>query len=779
MLKHIFKMAARNVLANKRTSILTTLGLGIGLACCLLIGVWIYYELSYDKFHTDIGRIHQVLAHGSHVKNNPSTPAPLAEVLTEEYPEIEYATRFGGLYSVLVSRVESEFYEPGIRAVDPCFFKIFSFPFVAGDRNIALDDLYSMVITEETARKYFGDEDPLGQTLTLNHKREFTVTGVIKDIPANSSIGFDILLPYEIRVIEARDELNYDLGWGTFSPQTFVKVGEISSLEDLNQKVAGTISEHAENEDAQISLMPFAQRYLFFTNTQRYIYVFSAVAIFVLAISCINFINLATASFSAKAKAISIRKINGAGRQTIVTQFLCESVLLSLLALAVALVLVELLFPVFNLITGRDLSFRIIGGSFLLPLAIFLAVFIGLVSGIYPALFLSSLKPIKVIGGELKHGLRGKFLRKVLVVVQFALSVFLIVGTIIIYRQLNFMKNKPMGYDREHIVSLEFQGDSRDSYAAFRSKMLRNYGVTSVSGCTAELPYFWWSARVADWPGRDEDTDVYAYFNLADYDFIKTLGIELLEGRDFDPEFGLDSTADYVINEKMAEMLDLEPVLGAKLTLMNKPGTVVGVVKDFHFQPLTRDIGPLFFMLDPSKVNNMLIRIRPGYIPTVLTDIRNSWEELLPGYPLQINFIDESARSTYGEIEGMGRLANGFTILALLISCLGLYGLSAFSAERRTKEIGIRKVLGATVSNIIVLISREFLFLVVLANLIAWPCAYLVMNRWLSNFAYRVDLGLLQFLLAGCVAAVIALMTVALQSFRAAATDPVKTLRYE
>lgn len=779
MYKHFINLYLRNFNLQKSFSILTIASLAIGLACCLLISLWIYDELSFDKFHPEVDRIHQVLMNGQ-ISNNPSTPIPLTPALEAETPEIEYASRYEGLFEILLSNGRDEFYEDDIKAVDPSFFKIFSFQFIRGNPATALEELNSIVISERIARKYFGDENPVGEVLQMDNRHNLTVTGVMKNIPHNSSIQFEMAVSFETRLVQIRQMTGKEpVSWGWWSPQAFIKIREHTSPKELEATLADFVQRHDENEDATVTLLPFTERYPFFTHINTYIFIFAAITLFILSISCINFVNLSTARYTQKAREIGIRKVNGATRNDIILQFLGEAVIFSFAALLIALVLVELLFPYFNSVTGKQLSIADIIGGFFLPLLIIFTLFIGLVSGSYPAFVLASYQPVKGLGGSMKFGAERVVFRKILVVLQFSLSVFLIIGSIVIFRQLDYMKNKDVGYNKEQLVSISLKGETYKNFNVLKQALLDDNKIPGVTGIAADFPFFSWSTSTSDWPGKDPTRKVVTSNNIVNYDFIETMGIKLLEGRSFSRDRASDINNAYIINEEMLKLMGPEAGVGSSLTYWGNIGTVIGVVKNFHFKPMGSYIEPLVLILDPSKTRNILIRIPPDNIPETIASVRKTWERIVPDYPFDFHFIDAAFERAYRATERMGSLAGAATLVALLISCLGLFGLASFSVERRTREVGIRKALGASVFNIVHLILREFLVLVLIANFIAWPIAYIIMHNWLNNFAYRIEFSWNIFILAGLMALLIASITVGFQTFKTAMTKPIDTLRYE
>jgi ABC-type antimicrobial peptide transport system permease subunit len=767
------------------------MGLAIGIACCLLIVLWILDEMSYDRFHKDADQIYQVLTHGT-IPNNTTTPIPFAPVFRDAFPEVIYASRYEGFDDALLSRGDIAFYENGIQVVDPDFFRIFSFSFLMGDRNTALKEPYSIVISAEMAAKYFPGEDPLGKTLTVNNRRDlgktltvnnrrdFTVTGVIKNVPRNSTLSFDMAIPYEIKIRMARERSGLDpTSWGWWSPNTFLKIGENVPFDAFNSKIADFLQRHGEDEDARISVLPFAERNFFFWDTKTYITIYSLIAVFILMVACINFMNLSTARSANRASEIGIRKVNGAIRKHLIIQFLSESFMMVFASLIVGLMLALLLLPLFNAVTGKQLSMEALRSWSIIPIFVGLLLCTGLAAGSYPALFLSSFQPAQVLKGKLKAGSGGSMFRNILVVMQFAISVILIIGSGIVYKQLNFLKTTDVGYVKERVINISLEGDSRRFYEPLKNRMLADERILGVTGTADDLPYFGWGTSTTRWEGKNPDKDILVNFNIVDYDFIETLGIEMAEGRPFSREFTSDVENGIIVNEEMVSLMGLESAVGAKLVTWEKPRTIVGVIKDCHFQPLTNLITPYFFYLEKERITNLVIRMQSGKIPATLQFIKNVWEDFVPMYPFEYGFVDEDFNNTYRGIERAGRLASSFTFIAIFIACLGLFGLASFTAEQRSKEIGIRKVLGSSVPGIVVLLSKEFIKWVLIANIVAWPVAWFVMNLWLQGFAYQSKIGLGIFVVSGLLAILIALLTVSYQALKAAMANPVDALMYE
>ena len=773
MIKNYMKIALRNIKNQKGYSFINITGLAVGIACCLFITLWVLDELSFDRFHKDVDNIYQVLVH-TDVPNNSTTPALLAQTLKEEFPDIEDATRFHWFFQdALLSYKNKSFYERRIRLVDPSFFSMFSFPFLRGNPDMAFKQPYSIVLSKEAAEKYFPKEDPMGKVLTMNQEHELTVTGVIDNKLNNSTLRFDMLMPMEFRVLT---EGSWYTAWTNFFVYTFIKLQDNTSPEDLNVKIADVIKKNGGRQDSVLAALPFAERYFFFYSEKMYIYVFLTVAAFILMIACFNFMNLSTARSAKRAKEIGMRKIVGAFRKHIIYQFLGESLFFSFTAVILALVLVALLLPLFNTLTGKEI---LLNHRFILPASIGLALFTGLAAGSYPALFLSSFQPVKVLKGKLKSGTKGSVLRKALVAVQFTLSILLIIGMFVVYRQIDYFQNIGTGYNKDHIVSIPMGRGSEKYFHAFKNELQGDARILGVTGTAAALPYFNWHQSGFQWEGKDPSKKISLSYNAVDHDFVETLKIRIIEGRSFSREFASDESDSYLVNEEMVKLMGKESVAGETLIHMDSPGRIIGVVENFHFQWYRNQIEPLILQLLPKGVDNLLIRIPPENVSSSIKFIKETWQRIIPRYPFEYSFLDDDFGRSFRAIERTGRVLNSFAVLAVIISCLGLFGLASFAAEERTKEIGIRKVLGSSTSGIVMLLTKDFSKCILFATLIAWPVGYFVMNQWLSNFAYRTKVGFGILIFSSMLALIIAVLTISYQSIKAALANPVDSLRYE
>ena len=650
---------------------------------------------------------------------------------------------------------------------------MFSFPFLRGNPDTAFKEPYSVVLSKATAEKYFSEKDPVGQVLTLNQEHELTVTGVIDNKLNNSTLPFDMLVPMEFRILK---EGSWYTEWSNFFVFTFIKLRDGTNPEALNTKIADVVQRHGGREDSVLAVLPFAERHFFFYSEKMYIYVFLTIAAFILMIACFNFMNLSTARSAKRAKEIGMRKIVGAFRKHIVYQFLGESLFFSLTAVILALVLVALLLPLFNALTGKEI---LLNHRFILPASIGLALFTGLAAGSYPALFLSAFQPVNVLKGKLKSGTKSSVLRKSLVAVQFTLSILLIIGMFVVYKQINYFQSIGTGYDKDHIVSIPMGSGSEKYFHAFKNELQGDARILGVTGTAAALPHFNWHQSGFHWEGKDPNKQISVSFNAVDYDFVETLKMKIVDGRSFSREFASDESESFLVNEEMVKLMGKESVVGETMMHGDNPGRIIGVVENFHFHSYRYQIEPLILQLLPEGVDNLLIRIQPENVSSSLKLIKETWGRIIPGYPFEYSFLDDDFGRSFRNVERTGHVLNSFATLAVIISCLGLFGLASFAAEERTKEIGIRKVLGSSASGIVLLLTKDFSRCILYATLIAWPVAYFVMNSWLSNFAYRTKIGFSILIFSSMLALIISLLTVSYQSIKAALANPVESLRYE
>jgi putative ABC transport system permease protein len=758
--------------------------LALGMACCIVLFLFIQHEWSFDRFHEHADRIHRVLLRSDYdgeVRHHPTVAAPLAPAWRQEFAGIEKAVRFGK-NSFLVKYRDKRFYEQ-IFFADPEVFEVFSFPLAEGDPRSALSSPDSLLISERMREKYFGSDDPLGQTLVLD-EQPYRVTGVLRDIPSNSHLQFDFLGSF------APYERAYADKWGVSNFATYLLLRDDFSFEDYELRMPGLVEKHRGRETrytygVTYPLEPLTRIHLFSqapwdmgpAGNIQHLYIFSAVTLFILLIACFNTINLSTARSMTRAREIGLRKVVGAGRGQLAQQFLGESFSLTAVSLLLTLILVEAFLPVFNRLSGKFLEVDYLHNP---ALAAFLAgvfLFVGFFSGSVMTFYVSGFQPVRILKGMFE-GTRVPLFRKVVIVGQFAVSILFIASTLIISGQLRYMRTKQLGYTREHVISIPiYDSEVYESREAFKAELLRNPDVLHVSassfspGRTIWYQSYWYE-------GMPEDMNPMIRWIAVDFDLLETLELNLVSGRDFSPEFPTDIAGAYILNEAAVNSIGWGDPLGKRMEVVEE-GPVIGVIRDFHFQSLHHSIEPLALCVWPEGYENFLVRVRPGRIPETLASIRGVWERFSPGQAFTYSFLDEAYDNLYRTEMQLGRIFANVTGISLFIACLGLFGLASFSTERRIKEIGIRKVLGASVPSVVFLLSGEFTRWVLAANLIAWPAAYWIMQGWLERFAYHTRPGLPVFLLSGVGALLVALLTVSCQSVRAARADPVESLRHE
>lgn len=796
MLKNYMKITLRNIKRHKGYSFINIAGLSVGMACFILILIYVQYELSFDTFHDKADRLYRIierrpgdvrLGHDYYAR----TPAHLAPALLREYPEVVNATRISIFTDVLIIYEDKSLYSSGIYA-DEHFFDVFSFPLMQGEEKSALNEPFSLVITEKMARKYFGNEEPVGKTLNVhinNKSYDVKITGITKNPPENSHIRFDFIL--SIGTLEALPGNRGFLERNYTAYYTYVELQKDFPYKELEQKFPSFIDKYIGRSSKKIYIIQPLKRIHLYSqvnkeisqnNDIRYIYLFTAVGFIILLIACINYINFSTARSTKRAKEIGIRKLAGAQRIHLIKQFIGESVLLSMIALIIAVHLIVLILPSFNSFVDRPIALNFFKNP-LFPLALFgIALFTGILSGIYPALFLSSFQPIKVLKSSFVSGSKSSAQRNILVVAQFIISIILIAGTIIIYNQLHYIKNRKLGYNREHIVVVSLKDrELKRNFQTMKTELLQNPEISGVTRSN-QLPIGIHAQSIAQMEGEaGEKAKMSMYVSINDHDFIDTFEIELLSGRNFSQEFVSDNTRAVILNETAVKQLGWENPIGKKISVWSiKNGRIIGIVKDFHFLSLHLNIKPLaLIMLTPDWYSNLFVRIKTDDVPGTLTFLEKTYKKFSLKHPFEYYFLDESFNRMYNAEQKFGSLFISFTSLAIFIACLGLFGLISFTTEQRTKEIGIRKVFGASISGIVLLLIKKLITLVIISNIIAWPVAYYAMNRWLQNFAYRINIGLGIFITSGIIALVIALLTVSFHSINTAMANPIDSLRYE
>jgi len=830
MFQNYLMVALRNLTKHKLYSAINMVGLAVGLAASILILLFVRNETTYDRFFTDSDRLYQMAVEG-HIPGRPSqwianTSLPMGPALQQSFPEIEAHTRLVR-QNITIQRGDVQFNEEA-RLVDPNFFQLFDFPFIAGNRETALSDPSAIVLTEEVARKYFGDADPLGQTLRIGGEHSLRVTGIMRDLPPNTHFSLGILIP--MNSVAARNLRQLEQNWGALCCYLYVRVKPDTDVARINGQLGEWIRKAAptlETPQGPVAIGEFfgpRLRAVADIHTEPMladavpgismteIYTFSGIAVLVLVIAAINFMNLATARATQRAREVSVRKVVGASRGQIVLQFIGESVLMTLLSLFLAAALVELALPWYNDFLGKELSFDYAADPSLLLLLLGLTLLVGMAGGTYPAFFLSGFNPARVLKGA-SSGVGGGSgrLRMVLVIVQFAISIGLMVATAVVYGQLRYAQNKNLGFDKDNLVVIQgfISGPIRDKRETFQTalksdpRIVGAVGTTFIPGDGGER-----NTNIRR-PGEGAATNIVMRVDAVDYGFMSIMGMHIIAGRDFDRTRGTDGLVrpDWqirnedppagqgnfvipgatILNRAAVRRLGFdspEAAVGQIVEAAENPNsslrlTIVGVVEDFHFRSVHDEIAPAFFIVDPSALNSMIVRVKAGDVAGALGHIDRTWREIVPERPIRRAFLDDNLQALYEREQKMSLIFAAFSGLAILIACLGLFGLAAFTAERRTKEIGLRKVLGAGVPDIVRLLVWQFSKPVLIANLIAWPVAWIGMNEWLKGFSYRIDLSPAIFLAAGGAALLIAWLTVGLHATRIAQAKPVRALRYE
>ncbi|MGD2246525.1 MAG: ABC transporter permease [Candidatus Aminicenantes bacterium] len=783
------KIALRKVKRHKGFSLINIAGLAIGMTACILILIWVQDELSYDRFHKNadqVFRINSVDTSGGQTFIQAGSPAPLGQALMEEVPEVENFVRVqAGWGNWHLHYGEKRFLDEYLAAVGPAFFEIFQFPFIKGDPKTSLEDRYSIVLTEELAKKIFGDEDAFGKIIQLNNT-DMTVTGIIENLPRNSHLHFTFAFP-AVNMTKWRESKLDEWTYTQFA--TYVVLRKGADTTEVNKKMMNIAKQHLPNIQGSVYLQPLKDLHLHSTHINTwmlaypnkgnitYVYLFSLTAFCVLLLACINFMNLSTARYAARAKEVGMRKVVGARRSDLIKQFLGESALLTFLALLIAVFLVELSLPTFTRLAGKEMSLIQSGNWHILIGLFIIALVTSLISGSYPAVFLSAFQPVKVIKNiELLGARRGGALRKVLVVLQFTFTIALIICTAVIYLQLHYMQNKDLGYDKEHIISFAGYNDYETNFEAAKSELLQNPNI--LAACRGfPPPSGEWGTTDVDWEGKDPSVEVKIGRGPCSHDYLKVFNLKMAGGRFFSKELA-DDDQNWVLNETAIKAMGLENPIGKWFSYSGQKGMIIGILKDFHGASLHNPIAPV--AMQPSQGFFVFVKIKPENTAEVLSFLKIKWDKFVGSHiPFRYGFIDEDIENWYKTEQRIGKIFRYFTTLTVFIACLGLFGLASFMAERRTKEIGIRKVLGAGVSGIMLLLTKEFAKWVVVANVIAWPAAYFVSKKWLQGFAYRIDLGWEIFVFSAVVALVIAVGTVSYQALKAATANPVKALRYE
>jgi putative ABC transport system permease protein len=791
MISNYFKIAIRNLRKHKGFSFINIAGLAVGLAISFVIVLWIQNEVRYEQFHENADRIYRSLWDAKVGDNEwviPAVPMPVGATLARDFPEVEQVTNMV-VNSARVIRLGNEFIrQSGVIFAETNVFEVFTFHFIRGNPQSALQEPNSVVLTDETARKYFNEEDPIGQTLELSNGNLLTVTAVVEKWPDQSHIAFDMIEPLsKLSWVQQQSDQ-----WSSASVRTYFMLNDPDQINSVQERFDQYVKEHVNrggilSEAGNYNSFPsqaLTDIHLYSRSTFgmdgsgdiRYIYIFSAIGIFILVLACINFINLTTARSASRMREIGLRKVLGSGRSQLIRQFLAESFMYVLIAVTLAILITELTLSYFNTLAGTQLGTEFLANPITLLAFLGFTIAVGLLAGGYPAFVLSSFIPVRALKGQLNENAQRNYFRNTLVITQFIVSITLIIGTLVVRGQLHYMQESELGFDKEQVLIITGAGALGGQHEIFINELISKPGIITASA-TQTLPGYEFDSTVfePEQPSNYQQTSL--SYTMADYNFVDVMNLNIVQGRNFSRDFASDSTA-YLINESAATALGWSNPVGKQLN-MGTSGQVIGVVEDFHYESLHSEIQPLIIPFIQWTPQLIAVRLEAGSPNERIEAIRSIWGEFVPQQPMNYTFMDQNLQSWYANEERIAELFQIFTFVALFIACLGLFGLAAYTTETRTKEIGIRKVLGASIAGIIALLSKDFLRLVIVAFVIAIPIGWLAMNRWLEGFAYRIDVSWWVIALAGLLAFAIALLTVSWQAIKTAMANPVDSLRSE
>ena len=780
MLLNYFKTELQILRVKRFYYLINVVGLALGIASSILIMLWVVDELSYEKMHDKADRImllYKKYKMGEEYKLNVSLPYPLAPSLQDEVPEISEAVRVVR-HEAVISNGTDYYNERNICATDNAYFNLFSFPFIKGDPSRALTEPYSVVLTKEQAEKYFGDDDPLGKTLEFDNKDTYTVTGIIEDIEGNTALDYDMMIPIE--TIHGNTE-SAD-SWYDHFIQHYVYVENPVPRDTLNSRLTAHIRQYMSSESTiELVAQPILDVHLNALDEQnpraQYIYIFSIIGFLIILIACINFTNVSTALSVKRSKEIGVKKVNGAGRKQLFFQFMGEAFHQVIAGFLLAMMLVELFRPLFNQMTGKSISIPYIDPAFILA-TLALILLSTLLAGSYPALLISSFNPVNAFQGKITTGKGQASFRTGLLVFQFTISIALIITTLIIYSQIRYINHKNLGYDKENLLYVYLQGELDQRFEVFRQELMAHSMISNAARASSLPSSAWSMVRGMDWEGKEDDEIVSFSFISVDPDFVETAGMGMLAGRDFSHDFAAD-TARFIINEEAKKFLGFEDPVGRYFLSDSDRIEIIGVVRDFHSLPLTYRIEPLILNIWPEFYTLALIRIGPGNLQEAVDHIEKVWNRIVPGFPFEYNFVDENIDRQYRSETRIGMLSLAFTVLAILITCIGLFAIATHTAQQKTKEIGVRKSHGASSRSIIYRFVINYLRWVLLANGIAWPIAWILMKKWLENFAYQVSISTWIFVIAAIGSVIISVLTISWHAWSMSNTNPVNSLRYE
>jgi ABC-type antimicrobial peptide transport system permease subunit len=794
MYLYYFKITLRNILKNPGYSAINIVGLAIGMACSLLILLWVTHELSYDRFHDnvdDIYRVVQEVHFSDHTTTWAITQGPLGPHLKEDFPEVINYTRFA-IKDFLLAYGDKSFDETTVLA-DESLFEMFSLPLMAGNPVTALSSPSSIVLSKEMAEKYFGSGDPAGKIIAADYDYEFTVTGVLQPIPTNSIFhGVDFFIPFIFgrQLDGSKGHFPVDR-WNSSSFHTMIRLEKGISAQKFAKKISLYLKTKPTIErDSRLLLQPFARIHLY--SDYEYdvttgnveinaVIFFSIVAVFIMVIACINYMNLATARSTKRAREIGLRKVVGARKADIAVQFFGESLLHAFISMLTALVIVEVLLPVFNRLVEKQLSLDLLANYKIIPGLLGITLITGFISGSYPALALSAFRPIRVLRGNLHLGPRGSGVRKILITFTFIFAIAMIICTVTVHNQLQYMQNKYLGYEKEHIVAFDINGDLLHKFESAKRDLLLNDNILALTASSG-IPGVWgyrFSHSLWHWDGQKPEEEILMRVEYVNADYFETFGMDIISGRNFPKDDATELTNAVMINEAAAKTMRLRFPLGQQISSGNQKFTIVGVVKDYHLRSLHQKIDPLLLLYRPEVSRVMFTRVSSENIPETIDYIKTIYKKWAPGYPFDYRFLDERVNDLYNSERRAETTIGYFSVFTILIACVGLFGLASFMAEQRTKEIGIRKAMGASVRQMVAMLIKEFARCILIANIFAWPIAYVAMNDWLEDYAYRISLSPWSFILAAVLTLVIGLLTVIYQAVKAAVASPVESLRYE
>lgn len=797
MFKNLFKIAIRNILRDKTYSFINIFGLTIGITCSMFLLMYILNELSYDRYHKNADNIYRIISHIKETDNEFTwsvVQIPMAEELRDNYPEVKDAVRIFGTGKELYKNGELQFYEEDFALADSTVFDMFTYEFINGDMATALDNPFSIVLTESIAKKYFSSAaDAFGKSLQNQANEEFKVTGVIKDVPLNSHLRFDALISENTRPQRQGS-------WGNFGVFTYIHLPEGYDLSKMQTSLDKIVKEKVDpifekyNIKIKYELQQIPTIHLHSKIADEAeeggdistIYIFSAVAIFMLVIACINYMNLATARSANRAKEVGIRKVMGSQRSQLILQFISESVVLALFSLVLSLILIYALLPVFNSFANKDLPFSYILQPTIILSLLSIVIFVGVVGGSYPAFYLSGFNPVSVLKGKLSAKGGNALFRKALVIVQFSISIFMLISTLVVYDQLQFMRDKDLGFCKSQVIRIELTNDEQIRHSPVLAERMRQNPLVAMAGTAESFPGQGIGKlllQVDDNEGKlvERGVDLHA----ADFEYVKTMGMTITQGRDFSRDVVSDTLYAVLVNEAMVKRMAWDNPIGKRFIFgFGGPNPtekrVVGVVKDYHQNSLYDMIEPMMILLD-QRNNYLLVKTREGDVRESLAAVEKTWKEMYPNFPFEYQFLDQDYDSQYKTDEQKSKIFTVFSGLTIVIACLGLLGLAAFTTEQRYKEIGVRKVIGASVNSLVFLVSREFLLLVLIGTVIAYPFAWYITNDWLQRFAYRIALSdeWMTFVISALLALAITMLTIGFHVIRAASANPVKALRDE